>query len=228
MTDETALPDDFNGTVRLFPLPDFVLFPHVVTPLHIFEPRYRAMTEAALESDQVIAMALLKSDWDDYQGQPPIYSVVCVSKILSHVRSADGRYNVLVAGLERGRILHELDFGHPYREAQVELLTNELPSATDLEESLQLELLARFRDLMGQYPQVFDELDVLIGESPGLDMLTDIIAYTVSLPAVVKHELLADHDVERRATRLLAALETCKKRPTGAVMGGFPPDFSKN
>ena len=80
MTDETALPDDFNGTVRLFPLPDFVLFPHVVTPLHIFEPRYRAMTEAALESDQVIAMALLKSDWDDYQGQPPMYPVVCIDR----------------------------------------------------------------------------------------------------------------------------------------------------
>jgi len=58
--------------------------------------------------------------------------------------------------------------------------------------------------------------------------LTDIIAYTVSLPAIVKHELLADHDVERRATRLLAALQTRKKRPTRAVMDVFPPDFSKN
>ena len=58
--DVEQLPHDFSGTVRLFPLPNLVMFPHVVQPLHIFEPRYREMLEDALEHDRLLAMALLQ------------------------------------------------------------------------------------------------------------------------------------------------------------------------
>ena len=66
--------ESFSGTARLFPLPNLVLFPHVMQPLHIFEPRYRSMLEDALASDGLIAMALLAPGWEnDYEGRPNLY-----------------------------------------------------------------------------------------------------------------------------------------------------------
>jgi Lon protease-like protein len=59
-----ALPDNFSGVVRLFPLPNLVMFPHALLPLHIYEPRYRRMLEDALADDQLLAMSLLQPGWE--------------------------------------------------------------------------------------------------------------------------------------------------------------------
>ncbi|MCC7084863.1 MAG: LON peptidase substrate-binding domain-containing protein, partial [Pirellulales bacterium] len=58
-------PETFAGTARLFPLPNLVMFPHVLQPLHIYEPRYRAMLEEALDDDKLIAMAMFAPGWED-------------------------------------------------------------------------------------------------------------------------------------------------------------------
>src|SRR4029079_17170823 len=64
--------DTFCGVARLFRLPNLVLYPHVMQPLHIFEERYREMLEDALASDRLIAMALLEPGWEtDYDRRPP-------------------------------------------------------------------------------------------------------------------------------------------------------------
>ena len=74
---------DFCGTVRLFPLPNLVLFPHVLQPLHIFEPRYRELLEDALAHDGLIAMAMLEPGWEqDYDGRPPaLHPMACLAKV---------------------------------------------------------------------------------------------------------------------------------------------------
>ena len=103
MSGSHLLPDDFAGLVRLFPLPDLVMFPHVVQPLRVFEPRYVAMLEDATQDDQLITMALLQPGWEaDYDGQPPIHSTVCVGRVISQSQQTDGSYNLLLAGLARG------------------------------------------------------------------------------------------------------------------------------
>src|SRR5262249_61215492 len=97
------------GPARLFPLPTLVLFPHVLQPLHIFEPRYRQMTADALAGDRLIAMALLRPGWEkDYEGRPPIYSVICVGRIVAEKRLPDGRFNILLRGVSRARVRREL------------------------------------------------------------------------------------------------------------------------
>ena len=64
-------PAEFSGIVRLFPIPNLVMFPHVMQPLHVFEPRYRDLLEDALANDRLIAMAVLEPGWEsDYEGQP--------------------------------------------------------------------------------------------------------------------------------------------------------------
>ena len=77
-------------------------------PLHIFEPRYREMVADALASDRMIGMVLLRPGWErDYEGRPPVYPIGC-SGVITHVeRLADGRYNIVLRGLERFRIVDE-------------------------------------------------------------------------------------------------------------------------
>src|SRR5437016_14443168 len=78
-------------SVPLFPLPNVVLFPRAVLPLHIFEERYLVMTADALRRDRLIAMALLKPGWErDYYSTPTIEPVVCVGQILMHEQLPDG------------------------------------------------------------------------------------------------------------------------------------------
>ncbi len=86
-------------TVPLFPLPNVVLFPRAVLPLHVFEQRYREMTTDALKGDRLIAMALLRPGWEqNYYSRPAIEPVVCVGQILTHEKLADGKYNFLLQG----------------------------------------------------------------------------------------------------------------------------------
>jgi len=106
----------------IFPLPNVVLFPNVFLPLHIFEPRYREMVADALSADRLIGMALLRPGWDrNYEGRPPIFPIGC-SGVMTHVeRLADGRYNIVLRGLERFRVVEEND-ERSYRRAIVEPL----------------------------------------------------------------------------------------------------------
>src|SRR6266478_1874185 len=109
-----------SDLLPLFPLPNVVLFPNVFLPLHIFEPRYRDMIADAIESDRMIGMVLLKAGWQhEYEGRPPVYPIGC-SGVITHVdRLADGRYNIVLRGVERFRILEE-EHDRAYRLAAVE------------------------------------------------------------------------------------------------------------
>jgi Lon protease-like protein len=123
----------FCGTARLFPLPNLVLYPHVMQPLHIFEERYKAMTADALRGDGVIAMALLKHGWEKcYYAAPSIEPVVCVGKILTHEKLPDGNYNFLLQGIARARVVAE-DRSRAYRVGRLELLADADVMEIDLE-----------------------------------------------------------------------------------------------
>jgi len=112
------LPD----TIPIFPLPNVVLFPNVFLPLHIFEPRYREMVEDALEGDRIIGMTLLRPGWEtDYEGRPPVYPIGCAGLITHAERLPDGRFNVVLRGLEKFRVISE-DDAKPYRLARVDSL----------------------------------------------------------------------------------------------------------
>jgi uncharacterized protein len=215
---------DFSGIVRLFPLPNLVLFPHTVQPLRIFEPRYRAMFEDSIADDQLLAMALLLPGWEQsYFQRPPIAPVVCIGRVLSHSREPNGDYRLMLLGLKRARVGGELDVDRPFRLANVQLLedvyrTEGLPRRTQLHRRL----IAGFqRFLPGSEPLPKHYEDMLDGQVP-LGPLTDIVAFYVGLDPQMKQQLLAEVDVDRRAERLLTFLEQDPPRRD------FPPDFSSN
>ena len=116
------------AAVPLFPLPNVVLFPRAVLPLHIVENRYRVMTTDCLAGPRQIAMALLKPGWEkNYYGRPQLEPVVCVGSILTHESLPEGKSNFVVQGHTRARNVREHDH-HPYRIAELEPLC-EVPAA---------------------------------------------------------------------------------------------------
>lgn len=115
----SATPFPIPSRIPVFPLPNVVLFPKTYLPLHIFEPRYRAMVSDAVTSGQCIGMALLKDGWEtDYYGHPPVFSMGCVGRLARVQTLADGRYNILLQGLERFALEREW-YDKAYREATI-------------------------------------------------------------------------------------------------------------
>ena len=106
MNEDQAALAEFNGVARLFPLPNLVLFPQALQPLHIFEPRYRQLTADALIDDRLLALVLLKPGWEqNYEQTPAIFPVACLGRIVADQLMPDGRSNLLVRGLSRVRIV---------------------------------------------------------------------------------------------------------------------------
>ena len=215
-------PAAFSGRVPIFPLPNVVLFPHGLLPLHIFEPRYREMTRVALEGERLIAMALLKPGWEPaYQGRPPIHEIVGIGRILQDVKLPDGRYNLLLGGVARARIVEEIA-SEPFRQARVELLESKPSTGTAAQRRRRLLFafyLAKLKEALppGQeVPQPPD--DVALGD------LCDLLLSVLPVDVGFRQELLAELDVGVRADRLLKLIE-------GAAPvedGGWPPTPSLN
>src|SRR5262245_48898822 len=171
----SSLPSNYTGPLPVFPLPTLVLFPHTVVPLHIFEPRYRAMVEDALQGDRLIAMALLKPGWEkDYEGAPPVHDVVGVGQILHDERTEDGRFNILLEGIARARI-EELIPPDPYRRARVRVLSEPAAPATPAFERVRLGLLAVYASLTGPGKRAPARLGASLTLGTVCDMLAGIL-----------------------------------------------------
>jgi uncharacterized protein len=225
MSDEASLPSGFAGTVRLFPLPNVVLFPQVVAPLHIFEERYRRMTADALARDRLITLVLLRPGWEaDYEGRPPVHEVACVGRIVTEQRLDDGRYNLLLRGLSRVRLVGEVKTRKPYRLARVELLTEPASVVPQISSDQRADLTARLAAWLAKLGQVPDQVAKLLEGDLGVGPLADILAFALPLDLEFKQELLEELVPDRRLRRLVEHLEKNEPPPPRK----FPPDFSRN
>src|SRR5687768_15974431 len=141
------------SALKVFPLPSIVLFPHQLVPLHIFEPRYRELVRDALTGDSVIALAHLQPGWErDYPGRPALRSICTVGVLVWHEVLKDGRYNVVVQGTSRARLIEELPPTKLYREARAELLEDppfDGPEDEQLRQAV-LELATRMQPALGE------------------------------------------------------------------------------
>lgn len=231
MIDDSGSLASFSGKARLFPLPNLVLFPSVMQPLHIFEPRYRQMMTDALEDDRLLALAMLKPGWEeDYHKKPPIYPVVCLGQIYKEERLPDGRFNLLLHGLKRAQILEELPSQKLYRIARVQLLNDVAPTSADRELLLRTQLGEQMETWFIKQNQSVDQLETLLKSSLALGALCDIFSFALPLPIEVKQGLLEEVNVESRARRLQEFLEpNVEKGPENLTKPRtFPPDFSNN
>jgi Lon protease-like protein len=227
MSDELQ---NFEGIARLFPLPNMVLFPFVIQPLHIFEERYRQMTADALASDRLICMALLRPGWEaEYSGRPPIHSVACLGRIVADQRLDDGRYNLLLRGLARVRIVEEIIDDKKYRSARLERLTDVPAQPPHVQQHLRRALAREAPRWMSGHPEMDQQFRRLLDSELPLGALCDIFSFALPLDSEFKQQLLEETDVERRTRCLLEYLTTqAPPTPKPDTDRPFPPGFSAN
>lgn len=207
-----------SDALKVFPLPSAVLFPHSVLPLHIFEPRYRALVRDALQTDRVMALAQLEPGWEGrYGGRPAMQPMMCAGLIIWHEEVEEGRYNILLQGVCRARMREELSSDKPYREVRAEII-EDFPYQGPEEEQLRQAIF----ELASRVPPSYAEnlLPVTARASGG--MLADVVAAAVVPETERRQELLCELDVQRRLTgvlgdvgELIARLQP--SRPTGPL-----------
>lgn len=233
MTDDQAALAKFDGTARLFSMPNLVFFPHVVQSLHIFESRYRQMAADAIADDQLIAIVLLRGDWEnDYDASPEIETVACLGRITGHELMPDGRYNMRLRGIARVRIVEELSTDKLYRVARAEpildVVSVDIQQLMALRRQLAAVVLSRFDPTGLAHAHLHD---LFHGETP-LGPLCDMLSYALPIELELKQLLLAEPHAHSRAEILTTALRLPESETSsdGVIQSPrkFPPDFSPN
>jgi Lon protease-like protein len=204
----------------IFPLPDLTFFPHTLLPLHIFEGRYRAMITDCLARDRRLSVARLKPGHEtSYEGKPPVYPVAGAGSIVRCERLASGRFNVLLKGEQRVRILAEVPTDTLYRMAVAAPLPDvgeERPGVPPLARTIRERCLQIMEALGRGTSEMRESLEAV--RSPA--ELGDQVASGVIPDVAVRQTLLEEVDVERRLERLAAALDDLLRHLTS---GRQPP-----
>ena len=226
--------ENFDGKVRLFPLPNVVLFPRVIQPLHIFEPRYKQMVEDALDDNGLIAMCLLRpSAGYGANNVAPIFSEICIGKIIQEERLPDGRFNLLLQGVSRAKIIKEVNDDKLYRTAKVEILHDvPLPSEENANR-IRDKLVKQMTKWFTQQPSAKAQLDRLVQSDLSLGNLCDVFSFALPLSVDLKILLLQLVNIEDRAMLLLEVIEQMtpeitKPQASPLASKKYPPDFSAN
>jgi Lon protease-like protein len=188
----------------IFPLPNLVFFPKTRVPLHIFEPRYRQMIADALAGDNQIGIVLPRAGWErDYYGSPSVHGCGTVGRIENSVMLDDGRYNVLLHGEVRFRIVDEVKEAAPYR--VVRAVAQPEVAAPPAEAYAHREWLSELSRVYLQYLPGGMEVPEI--ETVGLDALTNALVMSLDLDAEEKQQMLELDDVILRADRVARELK---------------------
>lgn len=195
-----TLPD----RIPIFPLPNVVLFPQVFLPLHIFEPRYREMVADAIDGDRLIGMVLLRDGWQEHaDANPPIFPIGCAGRITHAAPLPDGRYNIVLRGVERFRVRGE-DHARAYRIAAVDPLPDDA-SAGGRTEQMQA-ARRRLEELLDE-PEAPAAPASRIPEGMDDAELINALSQYLEFEPIEKQALLEKNDPSERCAALIDLLE---------------------
>jgi Lon protease-like protein len=210
--------------VPIFPLAGALLFPRAQLPLHIFEPRYRAMVRDALASDQLIAMVQPKeagapasagaaASGRADRDRPELFEIGCIGRIVGSEELEDGRYNIILVGLGRFRIAREADVVTPYRQVDADRSGFDDEAEPEPLASIQRAELEResrrYAEALG-YAVDWDAVGRLDDE-----MLVNGIAQIAPLDVSSKQALLEAEDLASRADLLVQFMQFQRMLPGG-------------
>jgi uncharacterized protein len=214
---------DLPHIIPIFPLPNFVLFPGLNVPLHIFEPRYREMVADVAQNHRTIGMMMLKGDWErDYYANPDIYPMGCAGRIAALSELPNGRYNLILEGVSEFRIVREIR-ERSYRLAEVEWCPV-VPERLNFDESNMMTLhnllIMTFGDAAGEVWKSWVDERGLRGAA-----LINAICFHLDIAPIEKQTLL--EALEARGSCLLDVLsfkaEERKLGPRGPGSAGSGP-----
>ncbi|HVT79532.1 MAG TPA: LON peptidase substrate-binding domain-containing protein [Phycisphaerae bacterium] len=219
--------------IPLFPLPNCVLFPGVVQPLHIFEPRFRKMMVQTMAGQAALVMALLQPGWEKtYHGCPQIYPRVCLGRVIAHELLDDGKYNLLLQGVARADVTSEIRHAGEwgvYRSVMLRKVPDIDPS--DAHDALQRRVLADlFEKSALRELTVTPALATLFEENVPLSRLIDGLAFSLVQDCQAKQRLLEEPDVAKRGELLLRELIAlaARLRPSQRAAVAWPPNPGLN
>lgn len=203
-----SVPEDLLidwARVPIFPLPETVFFPRTHLPLHVFEPRYRKMTEDCIAEGLPMAVCLAKPG-EDLAGHAEVFPVAGVGVIERHERLQDGRFNLVLRGIARARIEDEVPH-RPYRIVRAARLEDRWPEGTKLELPVRtlrscVERLASF----ATQPHIAAEVLRRSAAATDAAMLADIVAGMFIGEACERQEMLEELDVAARLERVTGSL----------------------
>ena len=195
--------------ISIFPLQGAILFPGLQLPLHIFEPRYKALIKDALARDRLIGMIQPRTTLQNTGAEDgaPLYQVGCLGKIGEFEALNNGQFNLLLEGEARFRVLRELDVTTPFRQIEAELLSEEDHPALAAIERASFEREARrFADAQG-YAVDWDAVARLDDES-----LIDGVSQIAPFDAAAKQALLEADGLAARCELLVQLMQFFGRR----------------
>ncbi len=200
--DDDALPVEStaqtgdSSVYPLFPLPDVILFPGQVIPLHIFEERYRQMVRDLLDSSgELILGTVLGADKDLLSGIAPVQSVAGIGRLQQYQTLEDGRFLVMIQGERRVRVAPHLG-SLPYPQARIEEIDGE---ETRLPVEMGFWLLEAIQ-------RCSNEVDIPTGVS--VVQLSDILTMLTPMSSEERYQLFANPSLEDRIDKVLAMQTT--------------------
>ncbi len=188
----------------IFPLPGTVFFPHTLLPLHVFEPRYRQMTEHVLEGHQHLAVVLL----DPSQPAPPlgVARVAGLGRVVHHERLPDGRFHILLQGVGRVALDDELPMGGLlFRRVRARLLTDQDADGTAAQLTTLRSCYAR---LLDAHPECRDSLGDLPLRLADADVVSDLVCAALLDETAARQRALEQTDLLARLKMANEALAT--------------------
>ena len=191
------------AALPVFPLPNVVLFPGALLPLHIFEPRYRELVREVLGRRKLMGIVRLKPGFEgNYEERPPVFDVCGIGSVIDAVEQADGRFDITLRGLARARILEELPPTHAFREMRVEGLSDGFSDA-GVTSAWQRKLISLWATLGPHLPESVRDLRALTRGAEGAGAYADRLAAALVGDPDGSQRLLAETDPSERL-RLLA------------------------
>ena len=180
--------------VPLFPLPDVWLFPFFVLPLHVFEPRYRQMIEDILDGPGRLVLGTIQAGHaHEAPGRPPVYPLAGLGEIGRHERLPDGRFHILLVGLQRV-FVREVPCERLYRKVEV-LPASEVPLSREHEAELRPLLLEALGKRLPEATQIPGEFSTA--------HLVDMLLLRLPLEHARMNALYSELDLDQRARGVL-------------------------
>jgi ATP-dependent Lon protease len=196
----------------LFPLPNVVLFPHALLPLHIFEERYRALTRDILAGTRLFAVSLITPDASEHDERPPVRAIAGVGEVIMAHELPDGRFNLVVRGRARVHIDEELPSDLPYRLVAATLLPDapvvDPAEIRDADQALRA-LVGQLADLV---PEMAELLRQMIVEAETPSELVDAVASALIVNPTLRQRLLETREVGKRIERVTSEIVAMTSR----------------
>ncbi|WP_206238479.1 LON peptidase substrate-binding domain-containing protein [Novosphingobium terrae] len=193
--------------LSIFPLAGAILYPGLTLPLHIFEPRYCALVSDCLARDRRIGMIQPREDAPPSRTHPPLFEMGCVGHIGDVETLEGGRFNIVLEGVSRFRLLHELEVKTPFRQIEAELIEEEECRALAPVERALFEREARDFARTHGYRVDWEQVSRLDDTS-----LINGVAQIAPFDAASKQALLEASDVPERCALLVQLMQFYGRR----------------